>query len=199
MKKKVFLLLMTLMMVVAGCSSGGKELTDSELSKKAKPAHAVSLRNDYDDSAFEHKEKAKPEYVIGEDVYGLRYDVPSYMHKSDDSSRKGYLVYIDNDDNGVSYVSCQVSSDAWPDVELKDISEIGMDDAVYEETTGNAGDGYRKSAHYFFMTDKTNAGEHEMQVLVTVTAGSEESCVDVLQHIMESMDFSEFYFDNFAE
>ena len=136
--------------------------------------------------------------MISDAIYGLKYDVPSYMHKSDDAAG-GYQIYVDHDDNHVSYVSCQVLSDAWPDVELKDMSELSYDDVVYEEMVGNDGDGYRRSAHYFFVTDKTNAGAQEMQVLVSVTADSDEFCTETLEHIMGSMDVSDFYFDNFAE
>lgn len=196
MKKRVFLLMALLMVVVSGCASKGDVAGKSP--EKAKPASVVSLRNEYDDSVFERKKEVKPAYAISEAIYGLKYDVPSYMHKSDDAGR-GYQVYVDHDDNHVRYVSCQVLSDAWSGIDLKDISEVSYADVVFEEMTGNDGDGYRRSAHYFFMTDKTNAGEHEMQVLVSVTADSDESCNEALEHIMGSMDFSDFYFDNFAE
>lgn len=194
MKKRFIAIMAALCMLqLTACGSN----TDADAAK-AKPAPAISLRNAPDNSKFDKVPKKAPEYVTGDAIYGMTCDVPSYMHRSDDAGT-GYLVYVDHDGNPVRYVSIQVTSDAWPDIELRDVSEKGYGDAVFEDMTGNDGDGYRRSAHYFFVTDRTNAGEHEMQVLVSVTADSEASCNEALENIMRSVDFSEFYFDGFAE
>lgn len=197
MKKRLLLVAILVLSMVQLAACGSKVDTD-DVKTKAKPAPVVSLRNPPDDSKFDRVPEKVPEYVTGGPIYGMTCDVPSYMHRSEDAGT-GYLVYVDHDENPVRYVSCQVTSDAWSDVELKDLADIGYEDVVFEDMTGNDGDGYRRSAHYFFVTDRTNAGEHEMQVLVSVTADSEASCNETLERIMRSMDFSEFYFDGFAE
>lgn len=196
--KKGVLLLMSLLMVgqLSACGKNEADLAPDVF--KAESSHAVQLRNEPDDSLFEQKAEMPAGYMTTDSFYGLVYEVPDYMNRSEDDS-SSYMTYVNHDEKPVSYVSCQVTTDAWSDIELKDVSEISYDDAVFEDMTGNKGDGYRRTAHYFFTTDQTNAGEHEMQVLVSVVGDSEKSCDETLSHIMQSMDFSEFYFDNFAE
>lgn len=134
-------------------------------------------------------------YVDVDGPCGIELEVPEYMRASDRNSDGNYDWFAS--DEKIRYVYVQVSGDAWPD-ELKDISDITVDDVVWEDMTKHD-DTFMLTGHYFFTTDKTNIGEHEIQVLFGVHADSERAAEMEAKHVAETLDFSNFYFDRFAE
>lgn len=218
MKKKYVAFVLGLCFLLGGCG-GAKQGKPIEVDDKVVQKAAVEREIDVapgveraDESGvvesdetetveLEIEQPVMNGYVTSEPIYGIRTQVPAYLqYDEDEMLNHKELVYHCHDDGAdVSYVSVDVSSDAWGTVELCDVGELTPDKAVYEDPVVGDDD-CRQSAHYFFTSDSNNFGsDNEFQVIVHVSGKDEASVNRELTAIMAGMDFSGFYFDNFAE
>lgn len=176
-----------------GVRLGGEEdLVEHDVENKSP---RLSMRNKDEGPAVPDEDGGF--YARSEQVYGIRFDVPAnMMFDKENLENHSVLCYYDLSDGAdVSYIEVEVYGDAWGDI--VSIDELTPDKAVYEDVTVSD-DGANGAFHYFFVTDKTNAGEHEMQVLVHMTAKNEKALSRELVHVAKTMDLSNFYYDNFS-
>lgn len=201
MKKKALLLLLGLCIIAGGCG----------VKQKGKPIEVEDKVIQQAEVQAEDPEEGEPDvvnvdiesdgYVMTEPCYGIRLQVPSYLNfDSEELENHKNLVYNCYDEGvDITAVSLSVSGDAWDSVELCDIGDVTSEKAVYEDIIVDDDGSAMGCAHYFFMTDSNNLGsDHEFQVLVHVHGRDKDSVEAELAQVMDTMDLSGFYYDNFA-
>lgn len=203
MKKwSIYLVMMALIAgVLTGCGNHKKQDEPKNGKKNEMIEEEMPLVEDDSQPAVTDENDIAAEtessYMRVDGLYGLSYEVPEYMTYSEGgTSMENYYNF---DGNPVSYITCEVNSGVSPDPDMKDMFELEPGDITYESFGGDEENGYKYTGHYVFLTDKTNAGTHEMQVIMSVTGATEQIAVEECERLMRSIDFSEFYFDNFAE
>lgn len=200
MRKKALLLLMGLCVVAGGCGVKQKGRPVEVEDKVIQQAEIQAETVDENWSDTEAVGIENDGHVTTEPCYGIRLQVPSYLnYDAEELENHKTLVYNCYDDSAdITTVSLSVSGDAWDSVELCDITDVSPDKAVYEDTVVDD-DGAMGCAHYFFVTDSNNLGsDHEFQVLVYVHGRDKGSVEAELTQVMNTMDLSGFYYDNFA-
>lgn len=200
MRKKALLLLMGLCVVAGGCGVKQKGRPVEVEDKVIQQAEIQAETVDENWSDTEAVGIENDGHVTTEPCYGIRLQVPSYLnYDAEELENHKTLVYNCYDDSAdITAVSLSVSGDAWDSVELCDITDVSPDKAVYEDTVVDD-DGAMGCAHYFFVTDSNNLGSgHEFQVLVHVHGRDKGSVEAELTQVMNTMDLSGFYYDNFA-
>lgn len=140
---------------------------------------------------------------VTDSLYGVTMQVPDYL----DLDAEGlmdhhFLDYYGSysDEPDVYHVGLEIISSVWDLDAVKPLADVTPDDWVLECDGEVDEDGYAMGVGHIFFTDgRSNAGEHEFQALVYVTAKGEELTEQTLREVMGSLDFSDFYFDNFAD